>query len=735
MTQSKDRNDSNISMGDISYRTSSRRRSNSYHNEPNGPLGIIYRFGPILFLPLLFVYLEIVFHIYMDLDLKYFWIYLFFALSAGTICSIFTILFHKTANRILTYLITWIVCLAFCIEIVCKTVLQTYYQLLSSADTAANNQLTDYIGPILNGISKNIVGFILILLPLVFLYTIGRKRFTYGRKKLPVILVTLVSAIIFHLIALGTLHLPWKGDFLPKDLYFTDTNVDDQVEQLGMITMLRLDVKHYFFGVKSNLSGEEDFDDLANLTATATPDATASQGPTTTKEPDDADETTHQVDTSPNEMDIDFDSLIDTSKDENVVWLSKYFKSLTPTNKNEYTGMMKDYNVIFITAEGFSKYLISKELTPTLYKLSNEGFVFNNYYTPLHFTSTSGGEFQNLTGLYPKNGMPISLKTTGEQGTNLFFSLANQLNRLGYDSIGYHNNTEMYGRRKSHPNLGYDWNQGGEGFDMELSSSGNKVWPQSDKYMIETTVDEYLDSDKPFNIYYMTVSGHMPYNFTGDQMAVKNKERVANLPYTDETKAYLAANLELEDALTTLLDKLESAGKLDKTLLVFTADHIPYFNVNILEELSGKNFGNNGDLENLNESNIDFDVYRNTLIMWSASMEEPVQVDKICTQTDILPTVSNLLGLEYDSRLLAGTDILSTSSPLVIFSSSCWLTDKGLYNRYSGKFTLADGVKMNQEEIDDYVNKMKKIVRYKLQSSNLIIEKDYYNLLFPTSKK
>ena len=40
--------------------------------------------------------------------------------------------------------------------------------------------------------------------------------------------------------------------------------------------------------------------------------------------------------------------------------------------------------------------------------------------------------------------------------------------------------------------------------------------------------------------------------------------------------------------LQTLLDGLERAGELDNTLIVACADHIPYFNVDTLEELSGE---------------------------------------------------------------------------------------------------------------------------------------------------
>ena len=88
-------------------------------------------------------------------------------------------------------------------------------------------------------------------------------------------------------------------------------------------------------------------------------------------------------------------------------------------------------------------------------------------------------------------------------------------------------------------------------------------------------------------------------------------------------------------------------------------------------------------------------------------MEKPIQVDKPCCQVDILPTLSNLLGLEYDSRMLSGSDILSDSEGLVVFTSRCWKSDRGFYNRYTGEFTPADGVTMTAEEQESYVSAMK----------------------------
>ena len=107
-------------------------------------------------------------------------------------------------------------------------------------------------------------------------------------------------------------------------------------------------------------------------------------------------------------------------------------------------------------------------------------------------------------------------------------------------------------------------------------------------------------------------------------------------------------------------------------------------------------------------------------------MEEPVVIDKPCSQVDILPTLSNLLGLEYDSRMMSGTDVLSESDPIVVFFSNSWLTERGMYNRYTGEFEPAEGVEMSQKEQDVYVENVKYIVASRLKLAQLIIENDYY---------
>ena len=672
----------------------------------------------VLFFPVLFVYLELVLHVYMGTELKYLPIWLLYGLAAGCVCSALTLPFKRRVNGVLTKVLAVVISLVYVVEMIAKKILQSYYPL-STAGTAAENRLTVYADVIVSTVVGSIPILLVFFLPAILLFVLGGRFTGYERFDVRFAGLVLAGAVVLHLLGLGVVHLPWSGDLTPRMLYGMDTNIDDQVEQLGLWNMLRLDVKHMIFPVKNDL--DADFSGIGGLGDNS---SSASSGDASEPDPGPV------IDTSPNVMDVDLAKLSAETSNKDIKWLADYFNSVTPTKKNEYTGMFEGYNVIQLVIEGFSGYVIDPELTPTLYKLTHEGFIFNNYYTALHFTSTSNGECQTLLGLYPKNGNPITMKRTGELGTNCYFSLAQQLAREGYEVLGYHGNYDMYGRLVSHTNLGYDWRQYQSGLELEMGET-KPLWPQRDSYVIEASVDDYINSDKPFHVYYLTISGHMPYS--NNRIVAPYRDTVRARPYSETTQNYVATAMEVDKALEVLLDKLEAAGKLDKTLIVATGDHIPYFNVDTLEELSGRKFGSSADMEALKESNIDFDVYKNSLILWSASMEEPVEVDKVCCQVDILPTLSNLLGLEYDSRMLAGSDILSDSEGLVVFTSRCWKSDKGFYNRYTGEFTPAEGVTMTAEEQESYVSAMKKLVGYKLDSTPLIIENDFYDYVFGQS--
>jgi hypothetical protein len=49
-----------------------------------------------------------------------------------------------------------------------------------------------------------------------------------------------------------------------------------------------------------------------------------------------------------------------------IIAINNFLSTMSPTAKNDYTGIAKGYNLITICAESFSPIAISEEMTPTL---------------------------------------------------------------------------------------------------------------------------------------------------------------------------------------------------------------------------------------------------------------------------------------------------------------------------------------------------------------------------------
>ncbi|MCQ2561615.1 MAG: LTA synthase family protein, partial [Clostridia bacterium] len=387
-----------------------------------------------------------------------------------------------------------------------------------------------------------------------------------------------------------------------------------------------------------------------------------------------------------------------------------------PSNKNQYTGLFEGKNLILISAEAFSAEVIDPELTPTLYRMATKGINFNDYYQPAWGGSTSTGEYSNVFGIVPVNGVSSIQDTIGRDN---YTTIGSKLRKLGYWSCAYHNGfATYYDRDKTHKGLGYDdYIAKGTG----LSGSLDGVWPESDLKMMEGTVGNYINN-QPFSVYYMTVSGHCNYAWTANAMSKKNRDAVASLNYKEQTKGYLAANLELEYAMDYLIKRLEEAGIADNTVIVMGTDHYPYG----LEKSSawGTTEDYLSDLYGYSYKNVK-ERDHSRLIIWSGCLEkmDPIVVSEPTYSLDILPTLCNLFAIDYDSRLLVGRDVFSTKDALVLWTNGTWLTTKGFYDSGSGKFTAAEGA---GEVSSDYINDIKSIVRGKIQFSRYVLNDDYY---------
>ena len=650
---------------------------------------------PLFFLPVALIYHELLLHIFdrsipfRDLSLVYI---LLFSAAAGLLLSALVDMLPRKAAHVVTYVLCAAWTVLTCIEYCCKSYFKSYFSL-SFVTHMTGQVVGDFFTTMMEIIFTRLPFILLSFLPLAALIVFRRRLLPGKRLSGRVRLLALAG---FAVCQIAGSALCYAGEYRADYTYNFVT--DRAVPRFGLTASVRLEAQYALLGVPE-----------APMVEVVEPEP----------------EPTLVV-YDYNKMDLDFEATSQLVGGQTLENIHKYFSSITASQKNEYTGMFAGKNLIQITAEAFSPYVISKELTPTLYKLTHEGFVFTNYYQPGWGQSTTGGEFAAMTGVIP-TWINNNLSFYVSSKDYMPFALGNQFRALGYTTVAYHNNSyTYYNRHLTHPNLGYDYY--GQGNGLNITGPG---WPYSDLEMMELTapayIEDYVNNGKPFHAYYMSVSGHANWGW-GNAMSGKNREAaVAAYPNASQpVQGYIAANLELEHALTYLLEQLEAAGIADDTVICLTADHYPYAlvtdDVDYYQELSG-----------IPDSELDISRYRNTLIMWCGSMETPVTVDTPCSAIDIVPTLSNLFGLEYDSRLLSGRDVFaqnfsvsqaSTCMPLVILPTNrgnSWITAAGTYDAKTRTFTPNPGITV----ADDYVDTVAALVDAKFSYARLLIQYDY----------
>ena len=628
-----------------------------------------------------------------------------FAIAAGILVGlILDLIPSRKASRIAGGIIVGLWCVLTCIQYCCKSFYKTYFSL-SMIIGMTGQVVGDFFSTLVDVVVHRIPFILLAMLPLAA-FILLRERII-PRRQLRWRPRVLLCAVMIVAQLGGFLLSRFGAD---SSFYTYDFSTNASIPQFGLPTCVRLEAKYGIFGmpevplepvaVDKDSEGEK-------IDPTLTP-----------------------IEYDFNVMDIDFDKLASQTSDKTLQNMHQYFAGKTPSQQNEFTGLFEGKNLILITAESFSPYaVISEELTPTLYKLTHSGIVCTDFYQPGWTQSTTGGEFSVMTGVIPTwIGSSLSMRVSAKDYMPLV--LGNQFRKLGYSTPAWHNNTyTYYGRDETHPNLGYDYVGIGNGLVME-----SKAWPRSDLEMFQLTlpgcIEDYVQNGKNFHSYYMSVSGHCIYTWGGNAMARKWKDTItAAFPdMPEQCQAYMAANMEFEAAMTYMVEALEEAGIADDTVICVCSDHYPY-------ALAEGDVDYYNMFSHLNDNDQMTTRYKQPLILWSGCIEEPIVVDIPCSSIDIVPTLSNLFGLEYDSRLLSGRDIFaqnykvteaSSCMPLVVFANTgygnSWISAAGTYEAYTKTFTPKEGVTVS----DDYIKAVSRIAANKYNYSKLLIEKNYY---------
>lgn len=635
-------------------------------------------------------------------------ILLFSGFAAGILVLLSTLFTPKINRRIKTVLLGLLM-IPFGVEFFIFQEYNIFYDL-NTVRNGAGGAATGFLDEIARLIFSfsGITHILLFALPVILYAVFGRRCDMAVKMNGPKRAAVGVVAVCCLLLGGGLSRAGSYASFYGKEYSFPSA-----VRNFGLLTGIRLDL------TRGSGSRSVEFE-LSEPPGSVTEPAQTDAAQTGTTSPDSASAATETTVTTygRNELEIDFAALAEQDYGT-LSSLSAYVAAQTPESQNAYTGLFRGKNLIFITAEAFSREVIREDLTPTLYRLYTNGIQMTDYYQAAS-AGTTGGEFQNIFGLIPMLG-GASFPSFTQYG-NTYLTLSQQLNRQNYWGKAYHNNDfTFYSRHITHNLLGYS--EGYMGYGSGMEQYVRYEWPESDADMLIGTLQEYIDQ-QPFNVYYMTVSGHGGYSRYGNEMSNKHWDAVADLDCSDPVKAYLAANLEVEDALSALVSALENKGIADDTVICLTADHFPYG----LDE--NASFGRMTYLSELYGYNVMNSIQRDhsAVILWSGCLEdmEPIVIDAPTSSLDLLPTLSNLFGVAYDSRLLPGRDVLSDAEAIYFDRDYNWKTELGYYLSATQTFYPNAGA----EVPEDYVDRIKTIVRNKITYCQGVLYTNYFAHLF-----
>ena len=611
-----------------------------------------------------------------------------FLMSLNIYNAFYTILFTLPISVILTFLmslfknkktnkvISIIIWLIFLFVFIAETVYFSFYKTICGLSALSyGGQVMEFFSSILTHVWKNIFVILIYVVSFSILIFMECKKLIKHDK----FDIKYTFILLFSFLSLIVTSLSLKIDNIDANgLLFKTNDLLETTNVFGINTSIITDA------IKVKIKFQENVEVVKR-------------------------EYTKEEGTDYNVTDIDFTSLKENESDEILKSMHTYFENSEPSNKNKYTGIFAGKNLIFIVAEGFYPIAVDETLTPTLYKLVNHGFKFNNYYQPIFNCSTSDGEFINQLSILP-GVSTCSMKST--ENVYLPYNMGSIMAGYGYNRYAFHGWTyTYYNRDKTIPNLGYTYygyDRYKKGYKYALSGIKDS-WPTSDIDVVNSSYGIY-SKDERFVAYYMSISGHLEYNFSGgNAMSLKNKNLVSGINANNNIKAYISSQIEFDRSLEILIDDLKRDGLLDDTVIVISADHYPY-------GLSNDDIRSYVDW--MKDDN--FDLYKNNLIIYNTEYQD-IEVDKYTSSLDLLPTLLNMFGVSFDSRLLIGRDIFSESDDLVIFNNKSWITKKGRYNYPEKKFEAFES------DVDsNYVDEINEIVKTKFQMSKLLISKDYY---------
>ena len=300
------------------------------------------------------LYMEVIFRLLTNINIFSISIIyiLIFNLFITVLFNLIGKLFNKNVNKILFLIMLFLVGFLYSVQLCVFKMFGFYFDWTL---IGASGQIASFAGDGVDLVIQNIFGVILFFMPFI-LYLVYNRVIVIEKDNWKNNLIKIGLCILIGFSFIGVINIKKNKVNSPYKLYFNVNNIDLNVRTFGVLNAFLIDSYRNVFG----------FQEILNI-------------PSKPKDDKNNSDKDNIKEYKYNNLDIDFDKLINNENNKSIKAMHEYFKNEEGTKQNEYTDYFKGKNLILFMAESFNEIAVREDLTPTLYKLVNSGFVFNNF--------------------------------------------------------------------------------------------------------------------------------------------------------------------------------------------------------------------------------------------------------------------------------------------------------------------------------------------------------------------
>lgn len=393
-------------------------------------------------------------------------------------------------------------------------------------------------------------------------------------------------------------------------------------------------------------------------------------------------------------------------KQEQTEQVEAFFDERETSGVNEMTGIYRGKNVVLVLMESMDDWMITREDTPTVCRLMEEGICFTDFYTPGYGTArTINSEFCMNTGIYlPTNGSYVFDYVTNDFNQ----SIASQATENGYTAEVFHyNDGAFYSRGVFEPAMGYrTYNS-----YSDYTNDKNLLYDEKLLFEIPELKKLFFREGQTLNTV-ITRSAHLSYVYNevlshyGLKQYPQYRGKYAS---QEEDCARLKAKL-VDDFFARLLTELEAEGQLENTVIIGVTDHYTY------------GYKDTEELYDLSGVEQDLLLEKTPCFIWSAD-GPAMQVDKTLNTADLLPTVLNLMGFDSPYNYLGQDAFDPAYQGYALFPDGSWICDGVVYDSEAGIIVNNTGRKVTDSQLQEMAELTQKFIKI----SNYLLTTDYYD--------